>query len=250
MIETVDLIYKKTGCTELMLRLYYPDENDLSKKKPAIVFYFGGGWKTGTISHFELQSRYLASKGYIAVTPEYRTGSEHGTTPFECVADAKDALCYLWKKSGELGINPDRIAVSGGSAGGHLAACTAILTDTEFDGMYICKIPKAMVLFNPVCDTSVKGYGSEYIGDRHLEISPAHHVRKGLPPALIFHGTSDSIVPYDSAAGFCGKMKEAGNECEMVSYPGRDHGFFNKGISESDYYDTLYRMEKFLNKKL
>jgi acetyl esterase len=252
MNETAELVYKKTDDTELLLRIYYPKGHDLNRKRPAVVFYYGGRWEIGTIAQFEPHSRHLASKGYIAITPEYRIKSKHGTTPFECVEDAKDALYFVWQKSSELGIDPARIAVTGASAGGHLAACTVILKDEKYDGRQIYKIPKAMVLFNPVSDTSENGYGRESIGERYLEISPFHHIYKGLPPTLVYHGTGDKIVPFYNSAAFCAKMQEMGNECTLVTYSRRGHGFFNKGKTknDTDYIDTLKRTESFLDEKL
>ncbi len=250
-IETKTVVYKKVNDAELVIRIYFPKNNNAGLKKPAVLFFFGGGWSGGTIEQFAPQSIFLASQNFVCCTPEYRVASRHHTTPFASVEDAKDAVYWVWQHSTQLGIDAARIAVSGGSAGAHLAACTAMLQSNEFDVGQIYKIPGAMVLFNPVCDTSENGFGRKLIGERSLEISPFHHIEENLPPTLIFHGTDDSIVPFASTAAFCARMKEFGNDCTLIAYPGRSHGFFNKpaGQDNEDYTDTLNRMHDFLKNK-
>jgi len=250
-VQTEEYVYKQINGVELALRVYFPPDGK-SGNHPAVVFYFGGGWQNGTIEQFAPQSEFLASRGFIAATPEYRVYAKHQTTPFASVEDAKDALHWIWQHGRELGIDPNRIAVAGGSAGGHLAACTAILPDEAFGSSMAQQIPKAMVLFNPVCDTSERGFGSEKLGDRKLELSPLHNVTNGVPPTIVFHGTADKTVPYGNAVEFAGKMQEYGNPCTLVPYEGRGHGFFNKGKSEGDqdYLDTRDRMYVFLKENL
>jgi len=250
-VKTEEYIYKQVDGAELAIRVYFPPDRDHGSR-PAVVFYFGGGWQGGTIEQFAPHSEFLASQGFIAATPEYRIRSKHNTTPFESVEDAKDALHWIWLHSRELGIDPHRIAVAGGSAGGHLAACTAILQGGVSGSPAVHHIPKAVVLFNPVCDTSERGFGSERLGARKLELSPLHNVTEGLPPTIVFHGTADQTVPYDNAVEFVAKLQEHGNTSRLVSYEGRGHGFFNKGRSEGDrdYLDTRDRMHDFLKEML
>jgi acetyl esterase/lipase len=248
-IETKDFIYKKVDNAELVIRFFFPQDLDPQEKRPAVIFFFGGGWEHGTIDRFAPQSRYAASHGFIAATPEYRIRSKHQTTPFESVEDAKDALDWVRRHSDELNIDAERIAVGGGSAGGHLAACTAMLKDRNYDRNEVFRIPKALVLFNPVCDTSENGYGHDRLGERKLELSPYHHITPGLPPSIIFHGTADKVVPYSNAVNFCTKMQLAGNDCTLITYEGRGHAFFSvEGII--DHQDTLDRMFHFLKRVL
>lgn len=250
-VKTEEYIYKQIDGVELTVRVYYPPDRD-PEGHPAVLFYFGGGWQGGSIEQFAPQSEFLASQGMIAATPEYRVHSKHNTTPFESVEDAKDALHWIWLHSRELGIDPDRIAVAGGSAGGHLAACTAILQGGASGSLTVHHIPNSMVLFNPVCDTSERGFGSDKLGARKLELSPLHNVTRELPPSIIFHGTADQTVPFDNAVEFAAKIQEYGSTCRLIPYEGRGHGFFNKGRSEGDqdYLDTRDRMYDFLTETL
>lgn len=87
----------------------------------------------------------------------------------------------------------------------------------------------------------------ETIGERVLEISPLHHVRKGAPPTIIFHGTADTTVPFKQAEDFCAAMKKHGNRCELMPYEGRAHGFFNYGRGDGqDFHATLRATDEFL----
>lgn len=92
----------------------------------------------------------------------------------------------------------------------------------------VSSVPNAVVAFNPVLDTTEKGYGVNRVGqDRKTEISPCHRVKPGLPPMLVLHGTADKTVPFENARRFTDLMTEAGNRCELEAFEGAGHGFFN-----------------------
>lgn len=244
-----EYIYKSIGEIQLKLKVYFPENWTREDRRSAIIFYFGGGWRGGKIDQFQPQCEYLASLGMVAVTPEYRVKSKHGTTPFQAVEDAGDALRWVFDHSEDLGIDRNRIAVGGGSAGAHLAACTAILRNHLRGSEEIWKIPKALVLFNPVTNTTEIGYGSNIIGDRAKDLSPVHHILPGLPPTIIFHGTADLTVPFKNSEDFCELMKKNGNECELIQYEGQAHGFFNMREGQEKFYrDTIERTEQFLRR--
>ena len=123
--DTKSFIYKKTKQADLELVVHYPSGWKETDKRPAIVFFFGGGWTGGKIEQFEPQASHLASRGMVAVRADYRVKSRHGVTPKECVEDAKSAMRWVRQNAAQLGVDPDRIVAAGGSAGGHIAACTA-----------------------------------------------------------------------------------------------------------------------------
>jgi len=129
----------------------------------------------------------------------------------------------------QLGIDPDRIVAAGGSAGGHVAACTGVINGHEKGkNLKTSSKPNAMILYNPVIDTTEKGYGLKKVGEkRKEEISPCHHIVKGIVPTLIFHGTADKTVPFENAERFTKSMKRKGNHCLLVPFEGKGHGFFN-----------------------
>ena len=136
-----ETVYKSAGGADLKLHIFEPSERPSDKPLPAIVFFFGGGWTGGTPSQFFQHSRYLASRGMVAVSAEYRVKNRHGTTPAECVADGKSAVRWLRSHAAELGIDPARIAAGGGSAGGHVALCTAVIEDTKSTARIRVSVP-------------------------------------------------------------------------------------------------------------
>ena len=264
-------VYKQIDDVELKLFIFQPPDAKPTDKRPAVVFFFGGGWRAGTPGQFYQHCLYLASRGVVGITADYRVLSRHGVIPQQCVADAKSAIRWVRQHAAELGVDPNRIVASGGSAGGHLAACTGIVPGFEEanEDQSISSVPNAMVLFNPavmlaeyaeykdaapIATDKLAGIRERTEG-RPEEISPIHHVRSGLPPTLILHGTNDSAVPYPSVELFTAAMLKAGNFCRLVSYANQPHGFFNtgrksdikRGNSGDLYRSTISAMDGFLH---
>ncbi|MCU0750775.1 MAG: alpha/beta hydrolase [Akkermansiaceae bacterium] len=239
--------YRKIDSTDLKLWIF--GESEPGVKKPAIVFFFGGGWTSGTPAQFEKQARHFAKRGMIAITADYRVKSRHGVQVVECVKDAKAAIAWVRDNAARLGIDPDKIAASGGSAGGHLAAATGTISGFGSDAR-----PNAMILFNPACTLAPvagrqfpakagTGLSVARLGVEAEVISPAHHIGPHTPPTLILHGKADRTVPYQAAVAFESMMKKADRPCKLVGYEGAEHGFFNG----PEYFDkTLNEADKFL----
>jgi len=243
-------VFKKTPQGELSLHIFYPQDWNASDRRTAIVFFFGGGWVGGSPSQFFPQCTWFASRGAVAISAEYRVKNRHGTSPFECVADGKSAIRHVWSNAQALGIDPKRIVAAGGSAGGHVAACTATILDQDEadEDLAVSSRPNALVLFNPVCDTSPEGFGNRTLDERWLALSPAHHITKDTPPTIIFHGTADTTVPFDNVKGFTERMHVAGRTCTLVPFAGKKHGFFNHGRDKDNesYNETVLRADQFL----
>lgn len=240
------LIYKTVGDQPLQLLVDKPADWKPGDKRPAIVFYFGGGWVGGNVSQFQRHAAYLASRGMVGIRVNYRVIPKGDPgPPVMCVADAKSAMRYVHSHASELGIDPARIAASGGSAGGHLAAFTSMvagLDDPQDDLKTPCK-PSALVLFNPVFDNGPGEWGHERVGKRYREFSPAHNITEGAPSTILFLGEKDDLIPVKVIKDFEGKMKKAGSRCDVHLYPGVGHGFFNR----PDYYiRTMIEADKFL----
>ena len=251
-------VYKRIGETNLVVHIFEP-VGAAQANRAAIVFFFGGGWTSGSPGQFETQCRHFASRGMLAIAADYRVNSRHGVKPVTCVADAKSCVRWIRSNAARLGINPQRIVAAGGSAGGHLAAATATLPglDEPDEDKSVSSVPNALVLFNPALvlapmdGLDLNGFGTKVGKDRlgiePSELSPAHHVKAGAPPTIIFHGKADQTVPYNTAEAFTTAMKKAGNRCELIGYEGQAHGFFNFGRSDGRFYrETLDAADKFL----
>jgi acetyl esterase len=249
--------YKKVGGVELKLHVFKPGGHQASDKRSAIVFFFGGGWSGGTPKQFYEQSRFLANHGLVAFAAEYRVSGVHKTSPYECVKDGKSAIRWVREYAAQWGVDPERIVSSGGSAGGHVAACTGVIQGFEEEGENgeISSVPNAMVLFNPVIDTTAKGYGAQrFQKGKETELSPCHHVSKGIVPTIVFHGTADQTTPFENVERFARLMKEAGNGCVLVPFEGRRHGFFNGSFFRPrsngvDYSESMQKTLRFLREQ-
>lgn len=241
--------YKTIGDVELQLHVFEKESD--RKDRPAIVFFFGGGWNNGSPSQFYPHCQHLADLGMVAISAEYRVKSRNKTTPFDCVEDGKSALRWVRSHAKELGIDPNKIAAGGGSAGGHVAAAVATVPglNAESDPKDVSCVPNALVLFNPVYDNGPKGFAHSRVKDRYQEISPMHNIRKGMPPAIVFLGTEDKLIPVATGQEFKKKMEAVGSESVLKLYEGEPHGFFNKSKGDgSSYRDTVAAMDVFLAK--
>ena len=128
------LTYKTVSEVTLKLHVFEPTGLKTNDQCPTIVFFFGGGWAGGDPKQFYQQARALADLGMVAFSADYRVKSRNQTTPIECVKDAKSAIRWVRARAAELGVDPNRIVAGGGSAGGHIAACTGIIAGSEEAG--------------------------------------------------------------------------------------------------------------------
>jgi acetyl esterase len=248
-------VYKKVGDAELSLFVYKPTGHKADAKVPAIVFFFGGGWSSGSPGQFERQCKYLAERGMVAVTVDYRVTSRFPVHIEDCIEDAKSAMRWVRGHAAELGVDPERIASGGGSAGGHLGACVSVIDDfdAKSDDLKMSAKPNAMVLFNPAMALAV----DDRLSEKYLErlnqgggrktnvavekVSPLTHASSKQAPCIMFFGTADDLL--EGAELYRKDSEKAGNSCKIVTYEGQSHGFFNRG----EYYDkTLAEADKFL----
>lgn len=241
------VVYKTIDTTRLHLEIYYPETMDSNRLYPAMIFFFGGGWNTGKITHFEYHARHFSGKGLICFLVDYRVKSRHGTTPFESLKDAKSAIRFIRSQAKQFRVDTGRIIAAGGSAGGHLAAATAVIDDFNeaSDDLTISCKPNALVLYNPVIDNGPGGYGFERIGIQYKDFSPLHNIRAGTPPVVFFLGTKDRLIPVETAQYFRTVMEKVGSRCDLHLFEDQDHGFFNYG-NQQYYTETVRLTEEFL----
>jgi acetyl esterase len=228
--QTKDVIYKQIDTIQLHLAIQYPTNLDVTKDYPTIIFFHGGGWVNGTKNQFASQAKHYSQLGFVTVLADYRLKNSHKTTPFESLKDAKTAIRYLRKNAKNLQIDASNVIAAGGSAGGHLAA--ACFTNEDInestDDLKISCKPNVLILFNPVIDNSKEGYGFERIGEKYIDFSPLHNIKKGFPAAIFMLGTNDNLIPVTTAQNFKAKIEAVGGRCDLKLYEGENHGFFNK----------------------
>jgi acetyl esterase len=243
-------VYKKVDDRELKLYVTKPTDWKQTDSRPAIVFFHGGGWTGGAPGQFTEHSKYLVTRGMVCVQVQYRLLDKKGSEPpTTCCRDAKSAMRWVRSRAAELGIDPDRIASGGGSAGGHLAAFVGMVegTDDPADDTKVSAKSNAMCLFNPVFDNGPGGWGAKRVGDRYPEFSPFHNVSKDDPPGIVFLGSADSLIPVKTAHDFKQKMSDVGIQSEVHIFEGMPHGFFNYGSNgNKPYYETVVATDRFL----
>lgn len=243
------LIYKRVADRELELRLFLPAGWAPTDKRACFHIIHGGGWGGMDPSRmYPFAADFAKRHGMVGISVQYRLYRPGTATVFDCVKDARSSVRFVRAHAAELGIDPTKIIVSGGSAGGHLAAATALFdkVNEDTDDLAVSCRPDAMVLLFPVIDTSAAGYGQAKIGERWQELSPVHHVRAGLPPTLTFHGTGDTVTPFAGAKAFHEAMLAAGNESVLDVNEGGKHGYLM--FEEALYEDTLTKTAAFLTR--
>ena len=240
-------IYKEVDDVELPLYVFQPEGHTADETKPAIVFFFGGGWRAGNPSQFEQHCQHFARRGLVAITVEYRVSSRHPVKVEDCIADAKSAMRWVRGHAEKLGVDPHRIAAGGGSAGGHLAACTAVIDDfnAPTDDLKVSAKPNAIVLFNPAMGNNPGAEPTSRTRGPENKVFPITYAAKKQPPCIMFFGTADGLLK--GAELYQVESKNAGNHCRIVTYEDQGHGFFNYGRSGNKYYElTLSEADKFL----
>ena len=229
--DTTRTAYTSPAGGSLPLLLCAPSR---SRPAAAVLLFHGGGWQTGSAEQFAPQCQALASQGILAAGAGYRLVGQGAATLCDCLDDARAAIEHV------RGLAPGvPLFVGGGSAGGQLALAAVLTPPTADERPYA-----GLLLFNPVVDlcepTGTWQTFREILGldaQTAAALSPLHLVRPGAPPAIVFHGTADALVPIHSVRHFRDAMRAAGNACRLVEYEGAPHGFFNPGAGEARWHE-------------
>src|SRR4051812_47043855 len=223
------LVYRELQPDSLRFHVFKPKAWKPTDRRPAFVWFFGGGWSHGTPVNAAGQAKWAADLGFVGIAPDYRTHDRFGgTSPLASVADARLALHWIEEHAAELGIDPQRIVIGGNSAGGHVALWTAIThTPPGSDEKEAPKFkPIALVLTSAVSDTTKeKGYTPKRFGEDATALSPVDQLDAKMPPTLAFHGDADTTVPQRQTLALRDKLIGTGNVCEFINVPGGSHNF-------------------------
>lgn len=264
------IVFKTTGGVGLKLWQVPAVGAQPGERRPAILLVHGGAWKAGDASVFLPHARYFAARGMVAFSVDYRLLTPDGVGMDICLADCISALRHIRVHAAALGVDGNRIAVMGDSAGGHLAGAMGTVTgfDDATDDKAVRGTPDAMVLCNPITDLTDPAWIAYVIRGRALErkappeakvpdaaqtdlarrLSPLHQVKAGQPPTLVMHGLKDGIVVPDHARRFADAMRAAGNHCELELLPEAKHAFvvMRYSASEAEVVAALHRIDRFL----
>lgn len=248
------LVYKSKDSITLSIKVIYPPSSDNLQDYPAIVFFSGSNWDVGKMDHFARQADYFATRGIVCFLTEYgnkiRSKDIKESNLQTSISDAKSCIRFIRENTKRFNVADNQIIAAGGSAGGHLAAALASIEDFDDpnDNVSISAKPNALVLFNPVLDFGAKGDQEIYkiLGKNYTLTSPAHNVKKGMPPTLILHGSEDIYNSPETILSYKASMEDAGNRCDVIIYDGQEHGFFNYGRSAQYYKETVLEMDRFL----
>ena len=256
---------------------FLPADQKPGEKHPALVLIHGGGWTGGDPSVFYPAARYFASRGIPSFSIGYRLVGPETNDPSvaDCLSDCRAAIRYLRTHAAEYAIDPDKIAVLGDSAGGHLAACLGTIPDPQVaDG--VSSAANLMIPCNPIVDMG-PGEGKTNTWFRLIQkggamekkptpasvvptseqitmaksISPLVFVSAKSAPSLIMHGLDDTIVTPEQSRQFAEKLKAAGVPVELVLIPGARHAFIlsKYTATEQQVVDTMITIDRFLSKK-
>jgi len=254
--------YVERGKTALKMDIVAPV--GMKGPRPAVIMVHGGAWTFGGRQWMRASADFLASMGFVSAAIDYRltpTGAKYPDQVRDCLAAVK----FLRSHAGDYGINPDRIAIGGDSAGGHLSLLVGLTRDTSIygDDSYpgvstdVCAIvdiygPTDMLSLYKTCPWMVRPDIERFIGgtpatapDKWREASPMTHVRGDAPPVLILHGDGDAIVNYKQAEDLEKAIRAAGGTCQLIRVRGGTHGwclFF----TDNDSLRTLPSLVRFL----
>lgn len=241
-MEPEEITYKQVGERDLKMDVY---RSGASVDTPVIVYVHGGAWVAGDkrdeLRRIRMPIDLIVAGGCTFVSVQYRLVDEFTKYPAP-VQDVKDAIRFLWKNAGELGIDPERIAVLGVSAGAHLGLMAGLTPDKAFIGdeslaQYPCTVrtvvswsgPTDLTLFDQITPLSER-LTFYFIGKTHIdrpdlyrEASPATYLAESSIPMMLIHADLDSIVPYAQSEHLYKEAKKLGVDVEFITITNSEH---------------------------
>lgn len=265
-----DITYVRATGIDVTLDAYVPKNNfdrltgkikDNVEPLTTVVFFHGGGWIDESKEQSALQLLPYLSKGWCAVNVSYRLGTVARAPA--AVEDARSAVWWVKRNCKQYGFDPERIVLTGQSAGGHLALMAGILpsdagfdtqsphqnTPENIDSYLNASLPElkvaAIINWAGIIDVSdlikepnMRSYALQWLGgdvgaeQLSQRLSPINYIRNGLPPILTLHGDCDAVVPYDHAI-------QLHTELEHCDVPNQLHTIKGKAHFDFDFEDIV-----------
>jgi acetyl esterase/lipase len=232
-IEKAVIFAERDGYRALELDVYQPDGGGRAAR-PLVLYVHGGGWRVSHRSRAPRETRpwtpgffeRLTAAGFVVAASDYRLSAE-ATFPAQ-LDDVTEAVGWLHAHGAELGADPARLALWGASAGGHLAALTALTVEAVIGVVAWYPITDLLAFDQSATDTFEAQLLGGAIG-QHVEraraASPVAHVHAGAPPFLLQHGAADTWVPYTQSVRLADALAAIGAPVELEIVPGADHFF-------------------------
>lgn len=208
---------------------------DSDTRRSAIVLFHGGGWKSASPELLFPHARYFARRGMVAFVPEYRLANEKtGITVTDAARDCRKAVRWVRDHADAYGIDSNKIVAAGDSAGGHLAAVTALVGKMthETDKQAKRSRPDVLILLGSITNTAEGKWHLE--GEEGKMLSPVHNIDSDEPPTLILHGEKDEVVPVQTARDFAATMEKHGNKCRLKILSDTGHAFVLPGYGTDE----------------
>ncbi len=242
--------YTRPDGEPLLLNLARPKAGD--GPFPAVICIHGGGFRAGSRDGYDALCVRLAARGYVAATISYRLAPQHRFPA--AVHDTKAAVRWLRANAAKYAVDPARIGVTGGSAGGHLAqflGVTAHVPQFEGEGGHAEQSSAVECVVNVYGPSDfTKSYGKSvdahevlplWFGgnldthrDLHIQGSPLYWVTPDAAPTLCIHGTDDKYVAYEQAVWLVDRLKASAVHAELVTLEGAGHGFKGADAEQAD----------------
>ena len=257
-LQTKDVTFKESGGEKIGVDVYQP-KNDKTPN-PLVLIIHGGYWKAGDKSVHVQQGIEFAEMGYTAASVNYRL-SDKSKFPAN-IEDIYDSIKFLTDNAKKFNIDPDRIVVYGGSAGGHLAGFIGLAANTKgriYNTDINPKAFKGIISLYGMHDLTLQiqrehPFTQQYIGgtfeelpSKYRDASPIYHVDSEDPPVLLVHGSIDGSVSVQNSDALAETLKENGIKHTYDRVDGWPHAM--------DYFSPIYErttwfVHKFLKENM
>jgi acetyl esterase/lipase len=228
--------YREAGGQALSAHVFAPVRPG-DHPASAVLLFHGGGWSAGAPEWTFDAARRFAAHGLVAIPVQYRL-SEGEATPIEALADVCAAFRWAREHAREFGLDPNRVAGYGVSAGGHLVTSAATVGCPQEGASAARSEPDALLLWSPALDVARDRWFERKLQGRATAeaYSPVEHVRASTPPTSIVQGDADTLTPLSGAEQYCTRLVALGGTCDLNVHEGVGHLLTrNLGYQEGDF---------------